>query len=387
MFICHKSVLVRQISYWLQPYSTCRDKVKMPDIMSTEWQFFKTSAAAWEIMEKDCEAAQTSIDCEQYIFLNDEGGSRLYEILMRKAKEGVRVRLILDSAGSFSVTHSPAFLERLRAAGVELKVFNPIEVRKVHNAFIWVFRDHRKILVVDNKIGQIGGICLQGNMRDWRDTHIRITGDIVAEFIRTFDRMWRKGLHRYPRFRREAPMADGFELIVNAPRLRQRYVYHTLLSRIRRARREVLITTPYFIPNYRFFRTLRRAVKRGVDVRLILANVSDHTFVDRASDFHVGPALRAGIRVYRYLPPVLHAKSIVIDDWATVGSTNIDNLSLLLNNEANLGGTAPRFVEELRAMFFTDIESSHELSAEEWRSRPLKAKILEKISWPLHRVF
>jgi cardiolipin synthase len=354
---------------------------------SSPWQFYLSPRPAWQAVYADCAAAKYSIDVEEYILLNDEAGKPLFDILKQKAQAGVSIRLLIDSAGSFSTTHSYVLLNELRTAGVKVKIFNHIEPRRLNSAFAWFLRDHRKIIVIDNIAAHIGGVCFEAAMADWRDTQIRITGPILPEFKRVFEEMWKKGTKgRYARFKKGTISPDGFQVLVNAPRFLQRYVYHELLNRIRSATERIWITTPYFIPNYRFYRALRRAVQRGVDVRLLVADRSDHPFVDRASDFHVGPALQAGIKVYRYFPAILHAKSAVIDDWATIGSCNIDNLSFLLNHEANLVGTNPQFVQGVIKIFVEDIKNLKHMVLDEWLERPWTAKMLEFLTWPLHRV-
>lgn len=354
---------------------------------SKPWRFYLNSHSAWQAVYADCAVAKESIDIEEYILLDDEAGKPLLAILKERADAGVRVRLLIDSAGSFSTTHSPALLAELREAGIKVQIFNPIEAQRLNRAFSWLFRDHRKIVVVDSSVAHIGGVCFQANMADWRDTQVRLTGPVVQEFVRVFEEMWKKGMSgKYARFKRGAVSSDGFQVLVNAPRFRQRYIYHELLGRIKSATNCIWISTPYFIPNYRFFRHLRRAALRGVDVRLMVAEKSDHTFVDRASDFHIEPALYDGIKVYQYSPSVLHAKSVLIDDWASVGSCNIDNLSFLFNHEANLMGTDPRFVEDVRHMFGKDFKESKRLTMEKWLKRPFSDKFLEYLTWPLHRV-
>ncbi len=353
---------------------------------SPQWRFFLTSAEAWRAMYDDCRKAVRSIDIEEYIFLNDAAGHPLFDILEEKARQGVTVRLILDSAGSFSVARSP-LLSRLRQAGVQVWEFNPIGAHRLHRIRAWFFRDHRKMLVVDGEVAHIGGVCLQANMADWRDTQLRITGNVVAEFTRAFEEMWTRHVSskRVPLTRSEFS-AEGFQLLANAPRLHQRRLYHELLRRIKAAKKRIYITTPYFIPSARFFRRLRNAARRKVDVRVLTANKSDHTFVDRASDFHMDALLRSGARAYRYMPSILHAKGAIMDDWATIGSANIDNLSFLFNHEANLASVHPDFVRDMELMFQEDIRASKELSLKEWRRRPLLAKVLEAITWPFHRL-
>lgn len=339
-------------------------------------------------MLADCEAAKQSIDLEQYLFINDKIGRRFIEILMRKAREGVRVRVLLDSGGSFGVFVSglPSEMQR---AGVQIHFFNPISPWRVHNIFSWYFRDHRKMIVVDGRIGHVGGVCIEDIMANWRDTDLRIEDPVVGEMEEAFEQMWKyvtKGGRR--RFPKPAARSRDFRFLTNSPRFRERFIYHALVDIIRGANSSVYLTSPYFIPDPRFFRVLRLAARRGVDVRLLLSGPSDHPFVDIASHSYYHRAFRDGIRIFRYEGRRLHAKSAVVDGkWATVGTTNLDNLSLLFNYEGNVTTTNPRMIAELSSQFEEDMRNAREVSWVEWRRRPFLQKFLEKVMWPAHRFF
>jgi cardiolipin synthase len=337
-------------------------------------------------MLADCEAAKETIDLEQYLFINDRIGRRFAETLMRKARQGVRVRVLLDSGGSFGVFLSglPAEMQR---AGVQVLFFNPISPWRVHNILSWYFRDHRKILVVDGKFGHVGGVCVEDIMADWRDTQLRIEDPVVGEMSEAFERMWRYvtlgGKRSFPKL---ASRSGDFSFLTNSPRLRQRFIYWALINAIRGATSRVYLTSPYFIPDPRFFRVLRRVARRGVDVRLLVSGPSDHPFVDIASNSYYQRAFRAGIHIFRYEGRRLHAKTAIVDGkWATVGTTNLDNLSLLFNYEGNVATTNSEMIAELGQQFQTDLEHAHEVSRKEWRQRPGLQKFLEKILWPFHR--
>lgn len=352
----------------------------------SSWQLYYTSSDAWAAMLADCAAAKQTIDLEQYLFVHDRLGRRFAEVLMRKAREGVRVRVLLDSGGSFGVFMSGLSAEMQRA-GVQIRFFNPISPWRVHNILSWYFRDHRKILVVDGKIGHVGGVCIEDIMADWRDTHLKIEDPVVGEIAEAFERMWSYvtlgGKRSFPK---PVSRSRDFGFLTNSPRLRQRFIYWALINAIRGATSHVYLTSPYFIPDPRFFRVLRRAARHGVDVRLLVSGPSDHPFVDIASHSYFQRAFRAGIRIFRYEGRRLHAKTVVVDGrWATVGTTNLDNLSLLFNYEGNIATTNSAMIAELNRQFEADLKHAREVSRKEWRHRPGLQKFLEKVMWPFHR--
>jgi cardiolipin synthase len=364
---------------------------------TVKWKLFYHSSEAWESMLVDCEQAQVSIDLEQYIFEYDAIGRRFAELLKRKAKEGIQVRLLCDAAGSYNFYNS-SWANDLAAHGVMIEFFNPISPWRVSNYSSWFFRDHRKVLVVDSHIGHIGGVGIHQRMHNWRDTHVRIEGPVVQELQYVFEQMWnrvREGkFFRFskPFFASESrggkPQAftKYFYFLTNAPRFHQRFIYHSLIDAIRGARSYIYLTTPYFIPDLRLVRVLRLAARRGVDVRLIVPDTSDHPIVDLATQSYFWIMLKAKARVYLYHDHVLHAKTIIIDDeWASVGSANLDNLSLVFNYEVNLVGTNHTFVKELRDQFVVDLERSREVSLPSWKQRSRVRKIFEAITWPIHK--
>lgn len=364
------------------------------------WQLYHVTRDAWKAMLADCALAKRTIDLEQYLFVDDAAGREFLELLARKARSGVRVRMLLDGAGSFGM-YMASPMRELVDAGVQVRFYNPISIWRAHNMLSWYFRDHRKILVVDGKVGYTGGVCIEAVMADWRDTHLRLTDPVVGEMAEAFERMWDrvtlKGSRRFPK-----PLARSrdFSFLTNSPRFRERFVYHALIDAIRGATGTVYLTSPYFVPDPRFFRVLRLAARRGVDVRLLFSGPSDHAWVDLAAHSYYERAFRAGIRIFRYVGSAgsapegaepgrrLHAKIAVIDGrWASVGTVNLDNLSLLFNYEDSIVTTNAKMVRELGGQFLEDLRHAPEVTRAEWRRRPLREKFLEKIVWPLHRFF
>lgn len=351
----------------------------------THAQFYTITKDAWTAMLDEIKAAKRTIDIEQYIFIVDSVGRQFVEVLREKARLGVRVRILCDMVGSYSFYRS-LLPELLSNVGIEVRFFNPVSPWRIVNFTSNFFRDHRKILVVDGEAAHVGGVGVQEHMADWRDTHMRLTGPIVPMIADTFETIWNgvdKGL--FVRFRKQLGFVRNYDLLTNAPSFGQRNIYHALIYRIRNAKKYVYLTSPYFIPDIPFYRAMRLAAKRGVDVRLLVPVVADHLFVNHARESYFTLALKAGIRIYRYQPVMMHAKTAVVDDeWATAGSFNLDSLSFYFNHEANVGSTDKPFIDDVRRHFLEDIQKSEEVTHDEWIKRPWRKKFLELLTWPFH---
>lgn len=352
--------------------------------MTNTWRLFLSSGEAWESMYRDIEQARISIDVEQFIFDANEQSRRFFTLFIAKAKSGVRVRMICDMVGSYDLYES-SLVSELRDAGIELIFFNPISAWRLTNFTSWFFRDHRKVLIIDGEIVHTGGVGFNEKSIDWRDTNIRITGPVVEPVRYSFEQMWngsRTG--KFLKSRRPEVLAH-FAWVTNAPYIRQRHYYRWLHRKIRKAQRRILLATPYFIPPVRLFRTLRRAARRGVDVRLLVPMASDSGFVDLACQSFFGMALAAGIKLYRFQGTVLHAKVTVIDDaWASIGSMNLDNVSIVHSYEANIVSDSPDFIKSLRDQFMIDLEHAQELTLVDWKKRSSLRKFFEMLTWPTH---
>ncbi|MEK7576489.1 MAG: phospholipase D-like domain-containing protein [Patescibacteria group bacterium] len=211
---------------------------------------------------------------------------------------------------------------------------------------------------------------------------------MVTEMEAAFKRIWENAsLHRFKRFARPVPDADGFQFMTNSPHIHQRYIYHALVSAIRKAEKTVYLTTPYFIPDLKFFRNIRRAARRGVDVRILLPGQSDHPFlIDIASGSYFSLAMKKGVRFFKYRKGIIHAKTAIIDGaWSTVGSMNLDSQGLFWCYEGNIVSTNTEFAQELTQHFFTDLEGSDEIRHNEWEGRSRRQKMLELSTWPFHK--
>ena len=347
------------------------------------WQFFWEPATAWPAMLAACQAARQSIDLEQFILEPDELGRQFLEVCAERARAGVRVRLLCDAAGSRRLWRSrwPAWLAQ---HGVGLAPFNTFWPGSAHNQHWWFFRDHQKLLVVDGEVGFTGGLGLGFEMRSWRDTHVELTGPVVRQMSAAFNEMWRRA-ERRPRPRRALPPARGdFSYLVNYPLPGRRQLFQQLLGRIRASRASVALTTPFFVPDYRLRLALIRAARRGVAVSLLLPLQSDHPLADWAARTYFAELLAAGVKVYLYQGEMIHAKTAVIDErWASVGSLNLDHLSIFYNFEANIVSANSHFARDLAEQFAVDLTRARELSLVEWRRRPWRVQLVELLVRPL----
>jgi cardiolipin synthase len=296
------------------------------------------------------------------------------------------VRLLLDTVGSYAfyISRLP---EELQRSGIEVHFFNPISPWRIANFTSNFFRTHKKLLVIDREIVHTGGVNIRDDLKLWRDCHVCLIGELAEEASFIFARMWRTVEQgKFLPFKKPSVYVKNFSFRTNSPHLRQRFIYNELIEVIRNAKKYIYLTTPYFVPDIRLLRVLRLAAKRGVDVRLLLPLSSNHPVVDLAGQSFFTLLLKAGIKIYRYSDPMLHAKTAVIDrEWATVGSFNLDSLSLLFNYELNVVSNSEDFAFELQEFFMKDLQHAHQVLAGEWYKRSFLHKFIEVITWPIHK--
>ena len=349
--------------------------------ITTDWTLYTSNEEAWNSILNDCAKAEKSIVLEQYIFVPDEFGKRLIDICVERASKGVNVRFLWDAAGSFSFWGSNT-IEDLKSKNIRLLFWKTLvpDYSKMPEIRSWFFRNHRRTLVIDEKIGYTGSMCVYEPMRKWRDTNLRLEGSVVREMQNAFDRMWARAT-KNKHFPRRLHVRDHeFRYVTNYPAPRRRHVYSDLVEAIRSARKYIYITNPYFVPTRRIIRTLRLAARRGVDVRMIIPESSNYYTVDLGARSYFNTLLSSGIKIFLYSGNLIHAKTAVIDgEWATVGSMNLDRISLLYNFEANIISRNTKFAEELAALFVHDLAESKEVKLLDWKNRFFIEKIPEKL--------
>ena len=334
------------------------------------------------------EGAQRQILFETYIWKADEVGERFKTALTEAAARGVEVYVIYDAFANIVV--SPRF----KTFSPDLKVLRypvytaglrPFDIRRYG-------RDHRKILVVDDEVGFVGGYNIgTPYATEWRDTHCRITGPGVWDLKRAFADFW--NLHRRKRFRAsERPLlletASTWEPRIrfhrNVPRLWMFPIRAMYLEAINRATRNIWLTHAYFIPDQDFVDSLTTAAMRGVDVRLLLPAKSNHIVADWISRGYFSQLLDSGVRIFRFRDAMVHAKTATIDgQWSTVGTANIDRLSMTGNYEINVEVIDDDMASAMEKIFAVDLSSCVELTSGEWESRDIYRRFTEAVLAPL----
>lgn len=347
----------------------------------TAWRFYTRPQEAWEAMSADCDAARQSIDLEQYFIRPNRICTHIFNILMQKAREGLEIRVIVDPFGSYPLLCS-RWPNRLRQAGVEFYFYNLPWTKSRMGGLLP--RDHRKLLIVDNTIAYTGGVCIDQRMADWRDTAARISGPLVDECVWTFNRIWDEVCRREPIPKLPPFRGDGLTtLLTSDPSVHRNVFFEALVRELEGAQTTVALTSPYFIVHERLIDLLGHLARRGVRVQVIFANRS-HPGLRSLALMSAWDLLAAGVELWLYDRAMLHAKTAVIDTrWASIGSSNLDYLSLFANQEANLVTTDPVAVTALAEHFAEDCRHAVRLTLDAWRHRPLWQKGYGRLLRPM----
>lgn len=351
-------------------------------------EIFNNGRAKFDALLKDVESAKSYIHLQYYIIEDDNIGTRLCEALMKKAREGVRVRVIYDHIGSIHVKNK--FFKRLRESGIEVYPFFRVAFPPFATRINW--RNHRKLCVIDGRVGYIGGMnvadrYIDGGRRfaNWRDTHLRITGPAVAALQYSFAVDWNfmgQPLIEADIVAKENDdeSAASMQLISSGPTSEWSNVALVMLKAIGNARKRVYIQTPYFLPTDSLLRVLQAAALARVDVRVMIPRKSDSLILTYASYSYIFECLRAGIKIYLYDGGMLHSKTMMVDDeFSSVGSANIDFRSFEHNFEATMFVYSRKVNAELRAQFEEDLKNCTRIQSSTWRTRPMGQKVVESI--------
>jgi len=338
----------------------------------------------YDAMLEAIDQAAHRILFESYIWKGDRVGERFKQALTDAAARGVEVYAIYDGFANLVV--SPRFKRfppRLRV--LEYPVYNAgwrfFDLRRYGRA-------HRKILVVDASVGFVGGYNIgSAYATEWRDTHCRVTGAGVWDLTRTFADFWnlnRKNRGRPLLLETAADWDPRIRVHRNVPRLWMFPIRSMYLEAINRAQHHIYMTHAYFIPDPDFVDALTSAARRGVDVRLLLPAVSNHVVADWISRGYYEQLLTAGVRIFLFQGAMVHAKTSTIDGrWSTVGTANIDRLSMTGNYEVNLELVDPGMAAQMESIFETDLSNARELHVEDWEARGVHRRFTEAVLAPL----
>ncbi len=383
----------------------------------------------FDLLRGDILAARESIHIEYFHFGNDKGSKAIKRLLMQKAQEGVKVRFLYENIANFPI--ASAYYNDMRKAGVEVVKFTNPRMHVLDLATKLNYRNHRKIVVIDGKIGYTGGMNINDHyFRLWRDTHMRITGNAVAVLQHTFLDSWLTGggtidkpmIDYYPMARKpatdsshpvtepvEATMQenDTFDKIASTgsaageidfhathPTLRDKLIqivpdepdfplpilqmsYEWALQH---AKRYIYLQTPYFVPTEPVMDALKTAALCGVDVRLMLPEVADNLLMRPANRAYYEEALQAGVKIFLRRGEFIHAKTFVCDDYlSSIGSANLDFRSFAINYEVNTYIYDEEAALMNKGIFQYDLRQCHELTLKEWSVRPWYSRILESL--------
>jgi cardiolipin synthase len=355
-----------------------------PLFVGNQVHILRDGAETFPAMFAAIRAAKRTLYLEYYIFEDVScNGEMLSDLLVQQSQSGVHIRVIYDGVGSIGT--DSAFFDKLRAAGVEVIEFNPLNPWKYHYGFN--SRDHRKLLVADGTVAILGGVNLSStyqsapsatrdNNEVWHDTDIEIRGPVVPALETLFREHWNEqtGVELQADIDPEPslqPVGDEVVRILGSSpaKLKRRY-YVTAISAIRNAENSIWITSAYFVPTHQEKVGLMAAARRGVDVRLLLPSRSDSGPALAVQHSHYEDLLHAGVKIFERDDGILHSKTMVIDQvWSIVGSSNFDHRSVLFNDELDAVVLGKETGEKLADDFKADLQHAQAIDVEQWRHR------------------
>ncbi len=350
--------------------------------------------ALWDRVFSDIDAAKETVNYETFLCKEGELTRRLAEALSRKAREGVQVRVLLDGSGGKNFGKQG--MAEMKAAGVIVQKYHAM---KIVNLGLLNNRDHRKIFVIDGKIGYVGGHCLTDNWlgtasdkTHFRDITARVQGRVVAQLQSAFTENWIEetgevpgGTNFYPELERCGDMDAHIVWLSPAGSASTLKILHYML--IRMAKKRLTIQNPYFLPDPDARKALLDAVKRGVEVRIMIPSehASDSPLVQHASHHHYGTLLKGGVKLFDYNRTLLHQKVLTVDGLcSSIGSTNFDDRSFEINDEVSLVVYDKGIARELEETFERDLKDATEVHFEPWKHRPIPHKLRDFFSFLLN---
>jgi cardiolipin synthase A/B len=390
---------------------------QMPDILVGEPSFFPTIEAytdapivggnriellfngdeTFPVMLRDIKTAKSTITFAQYLY---EDGSISYEFAQAfsdRCRAGVQAHILIDNQGSQKIPGEiPAMM---RDAGCHVEFFRRVEAQQVFlpwKLLKYNYRNHRRVLVIDGRVGFTGGYGISeawtgdGRTEDhWRETNARVEGPVVKYLQAAFTESWLEatgallgGDGYFPRLEPRGKVSA--QMVKSSPIGGSFQNYMLFLLSITSAKKSILITNSYFIPDDTMIEALLKAAARGVRVVILVPGKIDHQITYRASRSNYGRMLLGGIQIFEYMPALMHAKTMVVDGvWATVGSTNFDNRSFALNEELNLTVYDSGIAQRLEEAFEQDLKYSRKITYDEWSSRGIGERIYEIFAFPV----
>ena len=355
---------------------------------NNEIDIFTDGKHLLERMLEDISKAKDHIHAEYFIIETDETGNTFKEALIKKAKEGVQVRVIYDDLGSWRLKRST--IRDMKKAGIKMQSF--FKIRFPYFTSKINYRNHRKILIIDGQIGYLGGFNIADRYTKgldwgiWRDTHLRIEGDAVTGIQHTFIYDWlyiTKRLHTNKRFFPGTTVTTptAVQIGISGPDMNWESIMQAYCMAISNAKKYIYIQTPYFFPNESIMNAIESAALSGVDVKLMIPYRSDERIAYEGSMSYMGSILNAGVNVYQYTKGFIHSKTLVIDDEiAIIGSANLDLRSFEQNFEVSAFIYDEKHSKSLKELFIKDMKACKKLSYYKWSHRPKYRKFIQALA-------
>jgi phosphatidylserine/phosphatidylglycerophosphate/cardiolipin synthase-like enzyme len=331
------------------------------------------------------QAAQHTIYFEQYLVASGLVLDEFITALLASAASGVRIYLLFDDYGTKGISEHDR--QRLRNAGIRLEFYNPFKWSQLYRS---MRRNHRKLLLIDNQVAFVGGACISDEYRvedppshSWHDTVVKIEGEVVQDWRQSFLAMWEKTVRNKLQDDKPASAVTehqpGRIALANGPGKNQ--ILRHAIAQIKKSRKIIWIATPYFVITLKMRHALKRAARRGVDVRLLLpGDITDQPWITHAARRYYSRLLKNKVRIYEYQPRFIHAKLIISDEWVSIGSSNLDRWNHFWNLDANQEIWHDDFADRVRELFEQDFAQSRLIDADAWRRRPWRQRLNELIS-------
>ncbi|HEX2930493.1 MAG TPA: cardiolipin synthase [Candidatus Binatia bacterium] len=401
VFGCAKVLAVREVPQIVVGeasfFRTIEAHTDAPIVGENRIEVLLNGDETFPTMLRDIRNAKLTITFAQYLYEDGSIAREMAQAFAERCRAGIKANILLDSHGSGQAPSE--IIATMKDAGCHVEYFRRIEAAGI--IFPWKllrynYRSHRRVLVIDGKIGFTGGYGISeawtGNGRTpehWRDTNVRIQGPVVRFLQAAFAESWLEttgiavgGDGYFPRL--EPAGSITAQIVKSSPTGGSFQNYMLFLLSINSAKESVLITNPYFIPDDVMTEALVKAAGRGVRVLVLLPGESDSELTYTASRSHYGPLLLGGVKIYEYKASLMHAKTIVVDGvWSTIGSTNFDNRSFALNQEINLTVYDRGIARRLEEIFHDDLKYSEPISYEQWQARGLFERLIEVFSFPI----
>lgn len=378
--------------------------------LTSEWieeTVFTSGDLFFTRFKRAIEEAQISIDIETYIFDLDPLGAEILKLLSVAAQRGVKVRLLLDGIGASEWSSKDA--EHCAGKGIQVRFFHPLPWQKHHRPFWrraslrWIIfgfrklnhRDHRKLYVIDGKLAFIGSMNISARHllsmsfeKTWRDTSVCVAGPGVEVLAEAFGFAWRSSeFYKIRRYRVRQFLSRLYpRVLLKDTDFRRKVYYKSLVERVCGTQERLWITNPYFVPNHELLQCILQAAASGADVRLLFPKHGDFFGVKFAMESFYLPLLQAGARIFEYLPSMLHAKILMVDDWVSVGSSNLDHRSLFQDLEVDIVLSQAKNRISVHEEFLSDLTRSEEVFLSVWEKRPVWKRIFERLFYQFRTV-